>query len=201
MKVERPPIAVQGKLRRKRFLSADEFAYRAPADRPHPQGHPAEPEPLRQLLGSRALEQRLFEPRGVPGRRRGDPARGGRRAGAAGRDVHPARRAALPTAPRSDLPRLLRESRVARRPLARARARARQPRLREPRRRDVRDASLPRKPGVALARRGRLRLARRAPLRARERGAAHARVRRRALGIVRAARVPCRRGRPPCSAS
>ena len=27
MKVERPPIAVQGKLRRKRFLSADEFAF------------------------------------------------------------------------------------------------------------------------------------------------------------------------------
>ena len=33
MKVERPPIAVQGKLRRKRFLSADEFAYAQPADR------------------------------------------------------------------------------------------------------------------------------------------------------------------------
>ena len=30
MKVERPPIAVQGKLRRKRFLSADEFVYAHP---------------------------------------------------------------------------------------------------------------------------------------------------------------------------
>jgi 5-methyltetrahydropteroyltriglutamate--homocysteine methyltransferase len=30
MKVERPPIAVQGKLRRRRFLSADEFAYARP---------------------------------------------------------------------------------------------------------------------------------------------------------------------------
>ncbi len=30
MKVERPPIAVQGKLRRKRFLSADEFVYAQP---------------------------------------------------------------------------------------------------------------------------------------------------------------------------
>ncbi len=30
MKVERPPIAVQGKLRRKRFLSAGEFAYASP---------------------------------------------------------------------------------------------------------------------------------------------------------------------------
>ena len=30
MKVERPPIAVQGKLRRRRFLSADEFVYARP---------------------------------------------------------------------------------------------------------------------------------------------------------------------------
>ena len=137
--------------------------------RAHPQGDPAEPEPVRQLLGSRALERCLREPGGVPRRRRRDPARGGRRAGAPRRDVHPARCAALPLASRPDLPGLLREPRLAGRPLARARPRARQPGLRQARGRDLRHASVSREPGVEMARRGRLRLAGRAAVRARER--------------------------------
>ncbi len=77
---------------------------RAPAHRPDREGHAPQPEPLRQLLGSATFDATPYPGRGLPARRRRDPPRRGRRAGASGRHVHPARRAALSTARRPRLP-------------------------------------------------------------------------------------------------
>ncbi len=49
-------------------------------DRPDREGHPPEPEPVRELLGSGPLRGRVRLVGVVPRRRRGDPSRGGRRA-------------------------------------------------------------------------------------------------------------------------
>jgi 5-methyltetrahydropteroyltriglutamate--homocysteine methyltransferase len=71
-RVKRPPIAVLGQLRRRRFLSAEEFTY-ARTDEADPQGHAAQPEPVCQLLRSAALPRCLSDPGELPGRRRRDP--------------------------------------------------------------------------------------------------------------------------------
>ena len=59
MNVERPPIAVEAPLRKKRFLSAEEFDVRARPHRSRPEGDAPEPEPVRQLLGLRPLDRRV----------------------------------------------------------------------------------------------------------------------------------------------
>ena len=126
-RVARPPIGVVGKLSRRRFLSAEEFTYARGRTRPGRQGDVAQPEPVCQLLGPGALADRLPAARGLPRRRRRDPAWRGRRARTAGRHVHAARRASLPPARRPGVSRVLREPRLAGRALGRPRCRARQP--------------------------------------------------------------------------
>ena len=182
-----------GQLRRRRLLSTEEFVVRAGPDRPRPQGDASEPEPVRRTSTTRrglppeypTLEAFLEDVAEIL-------RRGGRRARPPRGDLRPARRASVSAPRRSDVARLLREPRLARRAVARPRARARQPRHRD-------------HPGVTfgfhlcrgnqaqpLARLGRLRLARRAHLPAHRRRAPAARVRRRALGRLRAARPRAR---------
>ena len=121
MDVERPPLAVESKLRRKRFLSADEFAYaRERTDRV-----------LKVTLPSPSLFANFWDPERstaaypTPEEFLGDVAEILReevdelvRLGA---DLRPARRAALPAAPRSRLPRFYESRGLAGRSLARAR--------------------------------------------------------------------------------
>ena len=200
--VERPPLAVVGKLRRRRFLSAEEFAYARGPDRPRAQGDAPEPEPVRRASTTPSARATPIRPSTSSSAT--SPRSSARRSTSSSRlgcDVHPARRAAVPAPARSRLARVLREPRLAGRALAGARARARQPRHRGSSRRHVRLPPLPREPGEPLARRGRLRLAGRAALPARQGRAPAARVRRRALRGVRAARRTCRRRRSPCSGS
>src|SRR5579863_8802993 len=67
---------------------------------PPGQGHPAEPEPVRQPVVAGAVRGRLPQPGRLPGRRDRDPLPGGARTGPARLYLHPARRAALPAADR-----------------------------------------------------------------------------------------------------
>ena len=190
MNVERPPIAVESPLRKKRFLSAEEFTYaRGRTDRVLKVTLPS-PSLFANFWDSDRSTGAYARAGGLPRRGRRDPARRGRRARSSRSHVHPARRPALPVADRSRVSRLLRKPRLARRALARPRARARQPRHRRSPRCHVQLPSLPWKPGEPLARRGRIRLARRAALPQGQRAAAHARVRRRA---VRARSSRCER--------
>ena len=105
VEIERPPIAVVDTLRRKRFLSAEEFTYtRGRTDRI-----------VKVTLPSPSLFANFWDPDrsvgayafggSVPRRRRGDPSRRGRGAGPTGRNLHPARRPAVPVADRSRVPR------------------------------------------------------------------------------------------------
>src|SRR5207302_1832677 len=80
--------------------------------RPDPEGDTPLAGPLLAVLGPEPLGRGLRDARGVPLGRRGDPAGGGRRAGPSRRGLPPARRAALPAAPRRTLARLLRAARI-----------------------------------------------------------------------------------------
>ena len=106
---------------------------RARADRPRTQGDAAEPEHAVELLRPGAGALRVSDPRAATSRTsRRSSARRSTSSSRLGRDRDPARRAAVPAARRAEVARLLREPRLARRALARAGARARQPRDREP---------------------------------------------------------------------
>jgi hypothetical protein len=93
-RIKRPPIAVLGRLRRRRFLSAEEFTYaRGRTKRILKVTLPAQA--VRQLLRSAVLPRCLSEPGELFGRRRRGPARGGQQARAARLPIRPARRSPL----------------------------------------------------------------------------------------------------------
>ena len=76
----RPGLAVTERLRRRRLLASEEFTFLRAATDPRREGHAAEPDAVRQPLGSGALARRLPALRRLHGRRRRDPRRRGARA-------------------------------------------------------------------------------------------------------------------------
>ena len=158
-------LAVTAPLRRRRQLAAEEFTFmRAATDRL-----------VKVTLPSPTLFANLWDPERSRAayprfddfidRRRRDPGRRGPRARAPRLPLRPARRAPLPAADRAALARLLRAARLVAGALAVLWRRARQRRHRGRPDGRVRLPSLPRQPGLALARRGRLRRDRGADLR------------------------------------
>lgn len=69
-----PPIAVLGRLRRRRFPLCPLVRICVRLDAADRQGHAAESKSVRQLLRSAAFTRRLSDPEALPGRRPGDGA-------------------------------------------------------------------------------------------------------------------------------